>query len=136
MISVLDLANQSCAKNGLALTSASMYTVINSLSLAWVALFSKLFLKTKFHWGQLVGIGLLLSGIFIFSRAKSSSADNNWVGIVLILIATVMDGLIFVFNEWFMNTGEESERIPGPLLAGMLGENQIQNGLMHAIGAN
>jgi drug/metabolite transporter (DMT)-like permease len=139
-IAVMDLVNQIMAKTALSMTSSAYYTVLNSMSIVFIAIFSKIFLKYRFHWGQLVGIAILLIGIVVYSvhkwewssdtggDAENAAASKHHtlevvLGSGLILAAALMDGIIFVSVESLMdsNNVEGKAAIPGPLLTGFFG---------------
>ena len=105
----LDLVGQILSKNGVALTDSTTYSVLNSLSILFTAIFSRVLLKKGFNNGQYVGIAVLLLGSILYGYGKHNASspsgnpgeeggfnDDTWmIGCGLVLAATVLDGVVF-----------------------------------------
>jgi len=118
-VSVLDIVNQLLKKAGLVFAGAAVYIVIDSSSIVWTAIWSVLLLKHRLSFLQWLARFLISGGIALKACVLNFSfSDDEFIGVALILLASILMGLTFVLNEKFMNGGNA---IPGPILVCMMG---------------
>lgn len=119
LVSSLDIVNQLLKKAGLLYAGAAVYIVIDSSSMVWTALWSRALLKRHLNLRQWIAILLISLGISLKAcEQRFSFRDEEFVGVLLILLASVLMGLTFVLNEKFMR-GQNC--IEGPNLVCMMG---------------
>ncbi|OMJ70872.1 hypothetical protein SteCoe_31058 [Stentor coeruleus] len=91
---------------GLVLSAASVYQMMRGFIIVIVAVNSVVFLKKKLYRHQILGAGLTTFGVCIVGVVsilyQSSSAPNPILGIILILVAQVFHGWMFVSEELFL----------------------------------
>ncbi|EPR57119.1 putative transporter/permease protein [Toxoplasma gondii TgCatPRC2] len=119
ILSTLDIINQLLKKAGLLYSGAAVYIVIDSSSIVWTAIWSMVLLRRKlklFHW---VGIGLITLGISLKAcQLNFTFHDEEFLGVILTLVASILMGLTFVLNEKYM---KGVKKIEGPNLVCMMG---------------
>lgn len=120
LVSLLDLLNQVLKKAGLVFAGASVYIIIDSSSMVWTAVWSRILLRRHLHYLQWIGITLVSIGVGLKALQVDVGFHNDeFVGIILISMASILMGLTFVLNEKFMVDGKDS--IEGPHLVCMMG---------------
>ncbi|KAL8274961.1 hypothetical protein Esti_001161 [Eimeria stiedai] len=119
VVSLLDIVNQLLKKAGLIYAGAAVYIVVDSSSLVWTAVWSELLLKRNLSPTQWFAIFIISLGVSLkASQLNLSFSDEEFVGVVLILCASILMGLTFVLNEKFM---KGSKPVEGPNLVCMMG---------------
>jgi len=119
LVSLLDIVNQLLKKAGLVFAGAAVYIVIDSSSIVWTAVWSFVLLKRRLSFLQWTSIVMISSGIALKALSLNFSfQDEEFIGVALILAASILMGLTFVLNEKFMSG---KDPIPGPMLVCMMG---------------
>eukprot|EP00923_Selenidium_pygospionis_P022193 GHVN01038378.1.p1 GENE.GHVN01038378.1~~GHVN01038378.1.p1 ORF type:complete len:395 (+),score=31.23 GHVN01038378.1:454-1638(+) len=119
MLSFLDIINQLLKKGGLVYAGAAAYIVVDSSSIVWTALWSKLILGSTLSNLQWIGLATISVGMAIKARTLDLSFNNDeFYGVSLIFLSTVIMGLLYVLNQRYMQ-GEQP--ISGPTLVFMMG---------------
>eukprot|EP00918_Siedleckia_nematoides_P068584 GHVU01149435.1.p1 GENE.GHVU01149435.1~~GHVU01149435.1.p1 ORF type:complete len:411 (-),score=89.14 GHVU01149435.1:843-2075(-) len=119
ILSSLDIVNQLLKKAGLVYAGAAAYIVVDSASIVWSALWSRILLHRQLSMSQWLSILLITSGIALKAGTLNMSLqDDEFKGVLLIFVASNLMGATFVLSERFMK-GEDP--IPGPRLVCMMG---------------
>ncbi|KAL8439628.1 hypothetical protein Efla_004536 [Eimeria flavescens] len=119
VVSLLDIVNQLLKKAGLIYAGAAVYIVVDSSSLVWTAVWSRLILNRRLTAAQWLGIFVISLGVSLKAcQLNLAFSDEEFVGVLLILSASILMGLTFVLNEKFMCGGS---RVEGPNLVCMMG---------------
>ncbi|PFH36771.1 putative transporter/permease protein [Besnoitia besnoiti] len=119
LVSSLDIVNQLLKKAGLLYAGAAVYIVVDSSSMVWTAVWSVLLLRRKLELIQWIAISLITLGISLKAcQLNFTFRDEEFFGVILILLASVLMGLTFVLNEKFMRG---DKKIEGPNLVCMMG---------------
>eukprot|EP00922_Rhytidocystis_sp_ex-Travisia-forbesii_P045317 GHVS01067621.1.p1 GENE.GHVS01067621.1~~GHVS01067621.1.p1 ORF type:complete len:413 (+),score=39.48 GHVS01067621.1:122-1240(+) len=120
LLSSLDVVNQLLKKAGLVFAGAGVYIIVESSSMVWTVLWSKLLLQKKLNFGQWISILLVTAGIALRACQLTFHIENEeFVGVILILASSILMGLTFVLFEMFVN--HPTEAVPGPTLVFMMG---------------
>ncbi|KAF8820902.1 putative transporter/permease protein [Cardiosporidium cionae] len=118
-VSFLDILNQLLKKGGLLMAGAAVYTVVDSSSIVWTAVWSRLLLKRHLSFSQWFSLFLISLGLsFKAFQLNFSLHDEEFIGVLLILTASILMGLTFVLNEKYMEDANPTE---GPNLVCMMG---------------
>eukprot|EP00922_Rhytidocystis_sp_ex-Travisia-forbesii_P020596 GHVS01030274.1.p1 GENE.GHVS01030274.1~~GHVS01030274.1.p1 ORF type:complete len:254 (+),score=19.81 GHVS01030274.1:89-850(+) len=120
LLSSLDVINQLLKKAGLVFAGAGVYIIVESSSMVWTVLWSKLLLQKRLNFAQWLSILLVTAGIALRSCQLTFQIENEeFFGVVLILASSILMGLTFVLFEMFVN--HPTEAVPGPTLVFMMG---------------
>ena len=102
-----DLVASTLTFIGLVLSAASVYQMMRGFIIAVVAVNSVVFLKRKIFRHQILGGTLATIGVVIVGVTsilyQASSAPNPVLGVILILVAQVFHGWMFVTEELFLS---------------------------------
>ncbi|OEH74690.1 transporter permease protein [Cyclospora cayetanensis] len=109
----------SLAAAGLIYAGAAVYIVVDSSSLVWTAVWSTAILNKKLSPTQWLAIVVISLGVSLKAcQLNLAFNDEEFVGVLLILVASILMGLTFVLNEKFMLG---SRPVEGPNLVCMMG---------------
>jgi Nucleotide-sugar transporter. len=102
-----DLVASTLTFIGLVLSAASVYQMMRGFIIVVVAAFSVFFLKRRLFRHQILGGGLAFIGVVIVGISsilfQASSAPDPVLGIILILVAQLFHGGMFVTEELFLS---------------------------------
>ena len=105
---VLDLLSTSSSNIGLIYLSSSYYQMMRGLLLAFICLWSKIFLKNPIYKHHILAVvslifGFILVGVSILINPYNSERDINPVfGMILIIISQLLLSADFVLQEKFI----------------------------------
>ena len=90
---------------GLVLSAPSVYQMLRGFINVVVAIYTVVFLRFKLFRHQIVGIFLVFTGVSIVGLAsilyQAQSAQNPYIGIIMILIAQFCAGGVFISEQLF-----------------------------------
>jgi len=119
VVSACDIVNQALKKVGLIFSGAAVYIVVDSSSIVWTAIWSWILLRRRLVFMQWVAIFFISAGVALKAATLHIAlTDYEFIGVLLILTASILMGLTFVLNEKFM---KDDNPIPGPNLVCMMG---------------
>ena len=94
---------------GLTYLTTSMFQMMRGLELFFVCLWSKVFLKNPLYRHAVLGVGLLIFGLFlvglnsiITQDSDKGTAKNPVVGIILLCISQLFSSTEYIFQEKFI----------------------------------
>nr|WP_098421709.1 MULTISPECIES: EamA family transporter [unclassified Marinobacter] len=80
--------------------SSGLTALLFSTMPVFILIFSRIFLKERIYFSQIVGIGIGFGALFMIIRSQGLYLDHaDFVGIVAILAAAVMHGLCYVITK-------------------------------------
>ncbi|KAL8273513.1 hypothetical protein Esti_002579 [Eimeria stiedai] len=107
-LSLIDLAHQLLEKAGLVLCGSGVYILLSSTSIVWTAALSALILGRQLSLLQVFSLCLIVVGVSIkASNFTVNFSSEESLGMLLSLIAAILQGLTCVLNERFMEDREE-----------------------------
>ncbi|CDJ39061.1 hypothetical protein, conserved [Eimeria tenella] len=119
-LALIDLSHQLLEKAGLVLCGSGVYILLSSTSIVWTAVLSALILGRKFSPLKYFSLSLIVAGVSIkASNLSLTFSSQESLGMILSLLAAILQGLTFVLNERFME--DEDAPITGLNLVFMMG---------------
>eukprot|EP01066_Platyproteum_vivax_P012695 Platyproteum_vivax@DN5766_c0_g1_i1.p1 len=119
LVAVLDAAHQVTEKVGLVFCGSAVYIVVGSSSIIWTAVLARVALAKRLTRMQWCALCFIVGGLALRATALEISwQSNEFVGVVLTLIAAILHACTFVANEKLL-TGPHA--ISGPSLVGIMG---------------
>jgi len=102
-----DLCASTLNMIGLVLSAASVYQMLRGFVIVVVAVYSVIFLKRTLYRHQITGVILTIAGITLVGMAsvlyKASTAENPFVGVLVLLASQFFAGGVWVIEEKFLS---------------------------------